>query len=147
MCGATKFKCFIIRVPGGVELEENFTGSARVNTPAHEWGKRIIVGQVHKLLGLLFAYIKADIVTRLLVFAFRWVVVLMLFYATFSTIYRYGSSTHRKIPFFNPGALLATLLSVLLSWGFSFYVDNFWQLQQTLRLHRHPHRADGLDTA
>lgn len=83
----------------------------------------VILG--NQLLGLLFAYIKADIVTRLLVFAFRWVVVLLLFYATFSTIYRYGSSTHRKIPFFNPGALLATLLSVLASWGFSFYVDNF----------------------
>lgn len=83
----------------------------------------VILG--NQLLGLLFAHIKADIVTRLLVFAFRWVVVLLLFYATFSTIYRYGSSTHRKIPFFNPGALLATLLSVLASWGFSFYVDNF----------------------
>jgi membrane protein len=53
------------------------------------------------------------------------VVVFSLFYGIFSTIYRYGSSTRRKIPFFNPGAFLATVLSLLTSWGFSFYVDNF----------------------
>ena len=51
--------------------------------------------------------------------------VILLFYTTFSTIYRYGSSTRRPIPFFNPGAMLASLLSILVSWGFSFYVDNF----------------------
>lgn len=83
----------------------------------------VILG--NQLLSLLLAYIKADIITRMLVFGFRWVVVILLFYATFSTIYRYGSSTHRKIAFFNPGALLATFLSILASWGFSFYVDNF----------------------
>lgn len=83
----------------------------------------IILGNL--LLNLLFSYIKVDFLTRFIVFSFRWVVVLLLFYATFSTIYRYGSSTHRKIPFFNAGALLATVLSVLASWGFSFYVNNF----------------------
>jgi membrane protein len=40
-------------------------------------------------------------------------------------IYHYGSSTRRRIPFFNAGATLATFLSILTSWGFSFYVDNF----------------------
>ncbi len=58
-------------------------------------------------------------------FTFRWIVVLSLFYATFSSIYRYGSSIRRPIPFFNPGATLATVLSIATSWGFSFYVDNF----------------------
>jgi membrane protein len=48
-----------------------------------------------------------------------------LFYSTFSTIYRYGSSARRRIHFFNPGAMLGTLLSLLTSSGFSFYVDNF----------------------
>jgi membrane protein len=83
----------------------------------------VILGNV--ILGFVFQFIKADIVTQAIVFAFRWVVVLLLFYTTFSTIYRFGSSTWRPISFFNPGALLATLLSVLSSWGFSFYVDNF----------------------
>lgn len=83
----------------------------------------VILGDL--ILDFVFRYIKADFVTRMLIFSFRWVVVILLFYTTFSTIYRYGSSTRRPIPFFNPGAMLATLLSILVSWGFSFYVDNF----------------------
>lgn len=83
----------------------------------------VIMGNT--ILSFVFKYIKADYLTRMTVFSFRWVVVLLLFYTTFSTIYRYGSSTRRLIPFFNPGAMLATLLSIFISWGFSFYVDNF----------------------
>ena len=83
----------------------------------------VIMGNT--LLQFLFKYIHADWLTRMSLFTFRWVVVLSLFYATFSTIYRYGSSTRRPIPFFNPGATLATAMSIATSWGFSFYVDNF----------------------
>jgi membrane protein len=83
----------------------------------------VILGNT--ILHYVFQFIRADYITRWLLFIFRWVVVLALFYAGISTIYRYGSSTHRKIPFFTPGATLATLLSILSSWGFSFYVDNF----------------------
>lgn len=83
----------------------------------------VILGDT--ILQFVFQYIKADYVTRVTVFAFRWVVVLALFYTNFSTIYRYGSSIRRPIPFFNSGATLATLLSVGISYAFSFYVDNF----------------------
>jgi membrane protein len=88
----------------------------------------VILGRT--ILDFVFQYIKADLVTRLLLFSFRWVVVLLLFYSTFSTIYRYGSSTRRPISFFNPGALLATILSIVTSWVFSFYVDNFGNYNQ-----------------
>ncbi len=83
----------------------------------------VILGNT--LLRFLFQYIKADWITRMSLFGFRWIVVLSLFYTTFSTIYRYGSSIRRRISFFNPGASLATVLSIMTSWGFSFYVDNF----------------------
>jgi len=83
----------------------------------------VILGNT--ILHYVFQFIRADFITRWLLLLFRWIVVLALFYAGISTIYRYGSSTHRKIPFFTPGATLATLLSILSSWGFSFYVDNF----------------------
>ncbi|MEO6040006.1 MAG: YihY/virulence factor BrkB family protein [Saprospiraceae bacterium] len=83
----------------------------------------VIMGNT--LFQFFFRYIQADWVTRTSLFAFRWIVVLSLFYATFSTIYRFGSSTRRPIPFFNPGTTLATVLSIATSWGFSFYVDNF----------------------
>jgi len=85
----------------------------------------VLVIMGNTILSFVFKYIKADLITRLTLFGFRWVVVLLLFYATFSTIYRYGSSTRRRISFFNPGAFLATILSIVTSWGFSFYVDNF----------------------
>lgn len=83
----------------------------------------VILGNT--ILNYIFSFVKADWLTRWMIFSFRWVVVFMLFYAGISTIYRYGASTRRPIKFFNPGSMLATLLSILTSWGFSFYVDNF----------------------
>lgn len=83
----------------------------------------VILGNV--ILNLVFTYVQVDMLSQAAFFGLRWVVVLLLFYSLFSTIYRYGSSTRRKIPFFNSGAMLATVLSILTSWGFSFYVNNF----------------------
>ncbi len=83
----------------------------------------VILGNT--ILYFVFQFVKVDVLTRMAFFTLRWVVVVLLFYTLFSTIYRYGSSTRRKIPFFNSGAMLATFLSILSSWGFSFYVDNF----------------------
>jgi membrane protein len=83
----------------------------------------VILGNT--IMSFVFEYVHLDLLTKLSVFFFRWVVVILLFYAGFSTIYRYGAATRRRIPFFNPGSLLATFLSILISWGFSFYVDNF----------------------
>ncbi len=83
----------------------------------------VILGNL--LLGALFAFIEAGLLTRLAFLTFRWVVIIALFYAGFSIIYRYGAATKRPLPFFNPGASLATGLSILVSWGFSFYVDHF----------------------
>ncbi|MBK8967524.1 MAG: YihY/virulence factor BrkB family protein [Saprospiraceae bacterium] len=83
----------------------------------------VILGNT--ILSFVFDYVKVDLLTKIAVFFFRWIVVVLLFYAGFSTIYRYGAATRRRIPFFNPGSMLATFLSILISWGFSFYVDNF----------------------
>jgi membrane protein len=82
----------------------------------------VILGNT--ILRFIFGIIKFDLLTRMSLFAFRWVVVLMLFYTGISVIYRYGSSAKKRVPFFNSGATLATLLSVGASWGFSFYADN-----------------------
>ncbi|MCC6459783.1 MAG: YihY/virulence factor BrkB family protein [Saprospiraceae bacterium] len=83
----------------------------------------VILGNI--ILDFVFHYIKATWITKLAFWSFRWIVVIILFYTGFSTIYRYGAATRTRIPFFNPGSLLATLLSIIISWGFSFYVDNF----------------------
>jgi membrane protein len=83
----------------------------------------VILGNT--ILEFIFQYIRADWFTRMSLFSFRWIVIFSLFYAGISTIYRFGAPTTPKITFFNPGALIATVLSILTSWFFSFYVDNF----------------------
>ncbi|MCB0521496.1 MAG: YihY/virulence factor BrkB family protein [Lewinellaceae bacterium] len=56
---------------------------------------------------------------------FRWVVILMLFYLGVALLYRYGPALHTRFKWLTPGATLATILSIITSVAFSFYVDNF----------------------
>jgi membrane protein len=83
----------------------------------------VILGNT--LLGLLFKIIKFSWFAKTILFAFRWIVILLLFYTGISLVYRYGAATRKPIPYLNPGSVLATLLSILSSWIFSFYVNNF----------------------
>jgi len=85
----------------------------------------IIVGNV--LIDGLSSIISLDKFWEWTLYATRWVIILMLVYTVISLIYRYGVPTLRKFRMFSPGATLATILSVLSSIAFSFYVDNFSQ--------------------
>jgi membrane protein len=60
-----------------------------------------------------------------LVHLFRWAVILALFYFGIAMIYRHGAALHRRFRWFTPGATLATILSILSSLAFSFYVEAF----------------------
>lgn len=62
---------------------------------------------------------------KILIQIFRWFIVLFLTYLGTAFIYRFGVAMRRKIHLFSPGALVAMFLSVVSSWGFSFFVDNF----------------------
>jgi membrane protein len=55
----------------------------------------------------------------------RWFAILILFYFSIALLYRYGSSTYRRFSLFSPGTTLATLLSILSSLAFSYYIDEF----------------------
>ncbi len=55
----------------------------------------------------------------------RWIIIILLFYAGISSIYRFAVSTRKKFKFITPGATLATVSSLLVSYLFSFYVDHF----------------------
>lgn len=85
----------------------------------------VLVVLGNTILNFVFKYIEVDFLTKMVFFFFRWIVVVLLFYTGISAIYRLGAPTRKKIPFINSGAVLATILSILTSWGFSFYVDNF----------------------
>jgi len=67
--------------------------------------------------------INADRFDYIAVTVLRWLVILLLFYTAISMIYRLGVSTRRKFPFISPGATVATLLCILTSLGFSFFVN------------------------
>lgn len=53
------------------------------------------------------------------------VVLLLLFFMGISSIYYYGNINSTKFRFISAGSTLATLLSILLSSGFAYYVNNF----------------------
>lgn len=64
-------------------------------------------------------------VTSFFIGLLRWVVMLILYYVTIGTIYRYGAATIRKFSYFSPGVTLAAILSLATSVAFSFYIDGF----------------------
>jgi len=55
----------------------------------------------------------------------RWIFVFILYFVCISTIYRVGPAFKNKLKWFTPGAILSTILSVISSFGFAIYVDNF----------------------
>ncbi len=55
----------------------------------------------------------------------RWAAIVFIFYTGIAFIFRYGSFTYRPFSFSSPGTTVATIFSILVSVGFSFYVDNF----------------------
>ncbi len=55
----------------------------------------------------------------------RTLAIVTIFYLGITLIYRLGPSFIRKVPFWNPGAILATGFSILSSFAFAFFVNNF----------------------
>ncbi len=60
----------------------------------------------------------------------KWCLVFIFYYCCISLIYRLGPAFHRKLRLFTPGATLATVLSVISSFGFALYVNNFANYNQ-----------------
>jgi len=57
----------------------------------------------------------------------KWVIILALFFFAISFIYYMAPAKKTKWRFISAGGTLATLLTILTSLGFSFYVNNFGQ--------------------
>ncbi|MEO0732357.1 MAG: YihY/virulence factor BrkB family protein, partial [Bacteroidota bacterium] len=83
----------------------------------------VILGD--SVIGWLTDVVNAGAMTTFLVNALRWIIMLALYYLTIGTIYRYGAATIKRFSYFSPGVTLATVLSLLTSVAFSFYVDGF----------------------
>ncbi len=60
-----------------------------------------------------------------LIIASKWIVLVFMFLAMFSLLYHFGPAKKLNFRFINAGSTLATLLTILTSIGFNYYVTNF----------------------
>lgn len=60
-----------------------------------------------------------------LFFLLRFIVLFIVFFIAISFIYYFGPAVHYNWRFFSVGSLIATLLCMAVTYGFSFYVSNF----------------------
>jgi len=55
----------------------------------------------------------------------RWLIVIVLFFATVSILYRYGPAHKNRWKFLSPGSILATFLAVSTSILFTWYINHY----------------------
>ena len=65
-----------------------------------------------------------SIVVMLLVIS-RFITLFIIFLLMVSLIYYFGPSVEDRWRFFNPGSIIATLMIIFTSYGFSYYLSNF----------------------
>lgn len=79
----------------------------------------------NQFLGVIFDQLGMETSPDIIKIILRWLILLSLFYGVITLIYRYGPAMRQRIRFFSPGATLATVLSILTSVGFSYFVNVF----------------------
>ncbi len=72
-----------------------------------------------------FDWINISSFTVTLLFILRFITIFIAFFLAISFTYYFGPAIHYNWKFFSVGSLLATLLSLAVSYGFSYYVTNF----------------------
>jgi membrane protein len=60
----------------------------------------------------------------------RWAIIVLLFFACVSYIYRHAPAVHKKWRLINPGSILATFLMLLMTLLFSWWVGRFGNYNQ-----------------
>lgn len=55
----------------------------------------------------------------------RWILIIMLFYSVNAVLYRIGAATTKRWKFITAGAAVATICMILVTIGFSWFVNNF----------------------
>ncbi|MEO6132261.1 MAG: YihY/virulence factor BrkB family protein [Saprospiraceae bacterium] len=88
----------------------------------------IIVGR--PLLFKLLAFTGVSIENYHFFNFIRWLGVFVIYYISITITYTFGPAYKNKEKLFSPGATLATILSVISSFGFAIYVENFSNYNQ-----------------
>lgn len=84
----------------------------------------LVIGGIISDYLLHFGILNTVVFVKLLALG-RYTLVFGVFVATVSVIYRYGPAMTKHWTFITPGAVTASLLIVLTTLGFSYYVSNF----------------------
>lgn len=72
-----------------------------------------------------FAWLNADTYTLYMLFVLRFIVIFIVFFLAIATIYYFGPAIHYDWRFFSLGAVVATLGTMGISYGFSYYITHF----------------------
>ncbi len=83
----------------------------------------IVIGK--QLIGIGIEYFGMQSYANFTFLIARTIGIITIFYLGITLIYRLGPSLKTKVPFWNPGAILATGFSLISSFGFAFFVNNF----------------------
>lgn len=80
--------------------------------------------------GTLFRFIMhglgiTDTRVKYLIRSLRWIVIVFLFLYSIGIIYKYAPSVKKRWKILSPGAFFATFLTILVTYGFSVWVQNF----------------------
>jgi membrane protein len=60
-----------------------------------------------------------------LIMVSRWLIIIFVYFVTTSLLYRYGPANSKKWKFFSAGSWFATILAILTSLAFTYYINNF----------------------
>lgn len=72
-----------------------------------------------------FRWLNLDDYTVQMILVLRFMVIFIVFFFAIATIYYFGPAVHYDWRFFSLGSILATLGTLAVSYGFSFYITNF----------------------
>jgi membrane protein len=75
--------------------------------------------------GALLKLLVQSSIARTIINYTRWLLIVVLVYCIIGFIYKYAPAIRKKWQFSSPGTLLATILSLAASLGFSIFVNNF----------------------
>ena len=85
----------------------------------------VLIGSKYVYFNISEIAIFKNYVVYLLFFVLKYVVVIALIYFAFSFIYYMAPISKTRYRFFSQGALVATILSIISSQGFNYYINNF----------------------
>ena len=84
-----------------------------------------IIVQLNLSIAYIVGYLQLSVAVSAVVNTLGWVVIFLLFYGIIASLYRYVPSTTLRTNWLSPGATFATLTSIVISVGFTLYVNNF----------------------